>query len=87
MKKILLLSAILSFSLSTIAQEKESKEIDWEAFRLTVRKASEEAVKETNEKLSQTSRYEVLFREADSVFHVQHICPCEKLKINAIDHP
>lgn len=40
--------------------------IDWEAFRLVVQKASEEARQETNAKLQ--NRFEELFNEADKAF-------------------
>lgn len=67
MKKLAILFIIIMLSFSGIAQESENTKIDWGAFRLKVRKASKEAVRETNEKLA----------KADKEFHLQfHHCPC-----------
>lgn len=74
MKKITFLFAVILLSFSGVAQETEKTEIDWEAFRLTVRKASAEAVQETNDRLG--NRYAELFKEADREFHRSFPCPC-----------
>lgn len=73
MKKLFLLFALL-IVFSGSAQEKETTEIDWKAFRLKVVKASEELEQERTERLK--NRYAELFEEADKEFHKQFYCPC-----------
>jgi hypothetical protein len=58
----------------------ESSKIDWEEFRQKVKKASQEAVLETNRELSQDSRYDALFQEADEAFNLIYQEPLNELR-------